>query len=344
MTLNNSNTLVQCLPIKPNSKIKLSWFDCFKYYLKNRVQVSHRILHSTDQCPAKVLIIGSGQRIKHNFLPALHCLDRPLQITGIYSRNYQHAYAVACQWGLKALRDLDSGSLEEVDIIVVSITPQNAPDILRKISALTKTENKILIIDTPVFAGLKNIVSSYLFHQYANVIVTEDYMNFPQFKIIRDFLQEGRLGKVKKIEINHIDYKYHGLALAQSLLGFLQVKSVKYQSSSLHYDLAGGEKIIVTEPYQKLEGYLMVSGEKGSLLYAAHNRFNHLVPGVDATYVLTEHYKDNQFCSFLLTAENSSESFSAELFKRICSLKQYQQDDFKTMGLVEVIDSAFTCI
>lgn len=346
MTSNNSNTLVEVLPVKFNSKIKLSWFECFKYDLKNRFQISHRILHTTELHPASVLIIGSGQRVRQNFLPALHCLDRPLKIIGIYSRNYQHAYKLASQWGVSALAALDSNLLDSIDIIVVSITPQSVPGILKKISELTQTENKILIIDTPVFAGLRNIMSSYLLHQYANVIVTEDYMNFPQFKIIRDFLQEGRLGKVKKIEINHIGYKYHGLALARSLLGFPLVKSVKYQSSSLHYDLEGGEKIIVTEPYQKLDGYLRVTGEEGTLLYSSHNKHDYFVAGIDATYILTEHYKDNDFFSFLLIKRNLREFISAELFKRISSLKQYQQNDFntfKTMGLVDVIDSAFSC-
>jgi len=342
-----NNRLAQCLPITFNSKIKLSWLSRLKFNLKARMQENGRILFRDLKDPAKVFLVGSGNRIHQNFLPALHRINQPIEITGIYSRTFQHARELADGWGIDAQQKLESPALENADIIIISITAQSVPEVLKRIQNFTDTSNKILIVDTPVFAGLKTVFSSYILRRFANVIVTEDYMNFPQFKHIRDIIEKGGLGQIKTIQLNHIGYRYHGLALARSLLGFPLIKSVSYQGDEIHYDTGTGCEIIVNEPYQKLNGYLYVKGEKGTLLYCPKKYLDSMLLASEGAvdYLLTEQYENDVFTGFKLMTPTGSNHFSADLFNRIQSLVFFAKDDFntfKTMGLIEVISSAFS--
>jgi len=343
--LTKTNKHKECLAINFNSQLDLSALSRFKFNLKSRLQESARILYSENKHPAKVFIIGSGNRVRKNFLPALCCLKHPIVVSGIYSRTFKHAKEVAEQWDMEAYELLDNKALEEADIIIVSITALSVPEVLKNIQKMTDTSNKVLIVDTPVFAGLKTVLNSYLLRQFANVIVTEDYMNFPQFKYVRDVIEKGGLGRVKKIHISHLGYRYHGLALARSFINFPLIHSVKHPHSGFLYQTDNDCEILVQEPYRSLNGYLHIIGEKGDLLFCPKSCSDSLdvITKTKADYLLTE--QEGSSSGFKLVSPEGTQYFPLKLFQKIQSLPLYAEDNFntfKTIGLVEVINSAFS--
>jgi predicted dehydrogenase len=66
----------------------------------------------------RVLVIGSGRRIRNNFLPALAHLAPRLEVNGLWSPTAAHAEAAARPWGF-AVRPVEA-TLASVDTVVVS--------------------------------------------------------------------------------------------------------------------------------------------------------------------------------------------------------------------------------
>ena len=258
MLRNNIDNSQPCLPIKFNADIQVAYLSRLKFNLKNKVRENARILHCDTNAPSHVFLVGSGNRMKQNFIPAFKCLDYPVVISGIYSRTSQHATEVGELWGIESQAELECPALANADVIVISITTRYVSDILKKIHRFTDTKNKVLIIDTPVFEGLKHIQSAYLLRKYQNTIVTEDYMNFPQFAIVRDIIKQGKLGNIKKIEMHNIGYRYHGLATARAFLEFSLVRSACYQDKALHYQVNNDCEIVVVQMHRRRGGMLQV--------------------------------------------------------------------------------------
>ena len=96
------------------------------------------------------------------------------------------------------------------------MTTKNVPGVLRKLKRAA--ENLILVIDTPLLAGFQHLGHLRSLKRFRNVIVTEDYMNFPQFKLIRQIIDEAEVGDINRIILEHTGYRYHGLAPIRSLL------------------------------------------------------------------------------------------------------------------------------
>lgn len=346
MLRNNIDNSQACLPIKFNADIQVAYLSRLKFNLKNKVRENARILHCDTNAPSHVFLVGSGNRMKQNFIPAFKCLDYPVVISGIYSRTSQHATEVGEVWGIESQAELECPALANADVIVISITTRYVSDILKKIHRFTDTKNKVLIIDTPVFEGLKHIQSAYLLRKYQNTIVTEDYMNFPQFAIIRDIIKQGKLGNIKKIEMHNIGYRYHGLATARAFLEFSLVRSACYQGKTLHYQVNNDCEIVVVEPYQKLDGFLYIKGDKGTLLYCPQEFKNakEIILQRPADYSLTEQYLENSFVGFDLVGPEGQKLILVPLFERVKSASFFSKEDFntfKTMGLVEVLNSTF---
>jgi predicted dehydrogenase len=87
-----------------------------------------------------ILIIGSGNRVRRNFLPALFCLKKiyNINILGVFSRNFLNAKKASEEWGLNPLSsEIDLLKLD-LTIVIVSITNSNLLSILLKLEKYKK--------------------------------------------------------------------------------------------------------------------------------------------------------------------------------------------------------------
>src|SRR3990167_249828 len=127
----------------------------------------------------RVLIIGSGNRVKSTLLPALTSLDRKYTIIGIASRSSKIITIPGRSLRFRTVTDLDFFDFRCVDIIVLSITLENVPSVLKELSQ-KPVSNITLFLDTPVMP-VKDIFSIRLFRRFKKVLVLEDYVSMSNY-------------------------------------------------------------------------------------------------------------------------------------------------------------------
>jgi len=325
----------------PNSEVDVSTYQAWKKQLFEKKQPVKRLLHA-DRVPHNVLVIGSGHRITTNFIPALQSLEAIFNVIGIWSRTREHAQYIENTAGWPAISDIDRVHLNAADLIVISITASAVPNVLKMILNTTDCSNKHLVIDTPVFAGFRQSLFTPLLRHFANVTVTEDYMNFPQFTLLRHHTNTASIGSIKKVTLNNTGYLYHGLALGRSFFDFDLVKHSNRNQLGVNYVLNNGGLIELVLPYRRLEGSVSVVGEKGDFHYvnsvneksqkAALSRYEN---------VITEAWEKNTCIGFMVKTKGSSRlsSFSLNDITIACEQRDRLFQQCKTFGLIDVFKS-----
>ncbi|MGB0411023.1 MAG: Gfo/Idh/MocA family oxidoreductase [Pikeienuella sp.] len=221
----------------------------------------------------RILLVGSGRRVQNNYLPALTCLRDEFEIVGIHSRTEARLRPVADHWGVPAVLSLEDVDFSKVDVVSVSVpTAQNA-NVLKQLAG--HEQNLHLVIDTPIVqtqAQYQQIAP--LLALFKSVTVTEDYMNFPSFDLVRKAVRDGVIGEVRGLVLNHIGFRYHGLALIRSFVDFEPVKASRVHKlgngphSVVSYFFASNLRASVVGPYRKHlpgSGGLVVEGTNGGI-------------------------------------------------------------------------------
>ena len=216
----------------------------------------------------RILIIGAGRRVQNNFLPALYCLRDRFEIAGVHSRTIENLLDVTRRWGVKAERHLNDVDWSGIQIVALSVpVPQNA-EVMKRL--LPYANRLALVIDTPVASTLTELVEcERLLRNFAKVLVTEDYMNFPLYRLLREPATTGLLGKPVGMTLFNIGYLFHGLALVRSFAGFAPIwrsrtESVGRFATHVTYQLRGGFKACVVGPYRpEKNGGILLEGTKG---------------------------------------------------------------------------------
>ena len=162
---------------------------------------------------------------------------------------------VAQKWGVEPVANLDGFDLSGIDVVAVSVpTSQNAP-VLSKL--LPHADRLHIVIDTPIAWNVEERTAAEpLLARFGRVTVTEDYMNFPQFALVRDAARRGVLGEIGRLTLLNIGFLYHGLALIRSFCGFEPVLQSRHHafgnySRSVEYRFRNGFSATVVGPYRR---------------------------------------------------------------------------------------------
>ncbi len=229
----------------------------------------------------RVLIIGSGYRVKNSFLPALRLLDSDVEVLGVHSRNIANARAAGEPFGIGAVENLDSLRPGDVDAVMVSVTPTSNLAVLRATAHLAP--GAALVMDTPAAVRWGDLRQLALYRRWRTVRVAEDFMNLPQFRLVGKVIESGVIGDVVRIRLESMGYRYHALALLRSWLGFPLVRSSRCRWSrggavDIVYRFPGGVTGDVIEPFTGADGPFEVVGTRGSI--TGHS-MGHAVSGAD---------------------------------------------------------------
>lgn len=288
-----------------------------------------------------VLLIGSGRRIRNNFIPALMCLADTHKIFGLYSPTKIHREEVCDKWNIPAISSLTNYSFDAIDVIVVSVSIAAVPDVLNEI--IDKGKNKTLVIDTPVFSSLKDFRFAIKLNYFKKVLVTEDYIGFPQFKIMRDYVTKGKLGEIEKIELFHTGYQYHGLALIRSFINLRKVKNIRKIKNSENefsyiFNFPAAARGYLIHPYKRLDGWAYISGSNGSIIYDPGELFDYSEnPDV---IKLSYQKDDDDQVTFLVDNVAVAKQLQPYFFQKIKKLDIEDNSDFnifKTCGLLDIL-------
>jgi hypothetical protein len=216
----------------------------------------------------RVLLIGAGARVKNNYLPVLTGMSDLIEIVGIHSRTPERLRLVAEAWNVKPVFDLEGVDFDGVDLVAASVpTPQNAV-VMRKL--LPNAARIGLVLDTPVAGSTAQLAEqAALARHFRQVSITEDYMNFPKFELVREAVRRGIVGRPKSLTLYNIGYRHHGLALIRSFTGFQAVVGQSRLALSagadvISYRFADGFVGHVVGPYRRHStGGLLLEGEDG---------------------------------------------------------------------------------
>jgi GFO/IDH/MocA oxidoreductase family protein len=254
----------------------------------------------------RVLVVGAGRRVQNNFLPALRCLAESFDVIGVHSRTYERLLPVAETWNVAAIRSLDDVDFSAVDIVAMSLPVSQNPIVLRRL--LPNAARLQVLIDTPIIASLGELkAAERLLGQFKNVVVTEDYMNFPPFALVRKAVDEGLVGTARSLTLNNTGYLYHGLALIRSFDAFKTYRSswrkkISRGATAVGYTFPSGFSASVIGPYrQHTAGGLFLEGSSGSITEFPSDE--KLKPGENGPYhVLSAIREENELTGYRLSA------------------------------------------
>jgi Oxidoreductase family, NAD-binding Rossmann fold len=255
--------------------------------------------------PQRVLVVGSGRRIQNNFLPALSRMPDRAQATALWSRTAGHAEAVGATWSVPVARSIGA-CLADVDTVIISVSTKAVHTVLEHLSPRADALN--LVIDTPVFGSARHLPAMRLLRRFAKVIVAEDYAHFPQWALARRAVAAGLIGQVRSIELRHSGFRYHGLALIRSFLGWPFAHRMKKVSSNgaatmeFYFDHGCVGRIV--EPYDQDRGVTVISGTSGTITFrssgygqpSARDEQDHIIEplgpdGMPEGFVLGDHFE-----------------------------------------------------
>ena len=224
----------------------------------------------TSKQRLRVLLVGAGRRAQNNYLPILRYLATEFDVRGIHSRTQERLNDVAGRWDVPAVASLGAIDPQAFDVVAVSVPTAQNPNVLRQL--LAHAAQLHLVIDTPIAANPREHGEiAPLLARFRSVTVTEDYMNFPPFTLLRQFAASGRIGQVRALTLNNIGFMYHGLALIRSFVGFGPVVAAsRHQIGAdawvVSYEFPGEFRASVIGPYRRhTAGGLTLDGTDGTV-------------------------------------------------------------------------------
>lgn len=210
----------------------------------------------------RVLIIGSGHRVQSGIIPALLRLQKEWEIAGIYSRHIREIGVNGENFTtIDTLSGIDFSAL---DLIMVAVTLESVPDVLRKLTKFNTSHIRIML-DTPVVKP-RDILSLRMLKNFRQAEVTEDSV------LLSPFLEAKRVGEIREVRFIHSGYRYHALAAMKVLAGSNYVKKIKNiysggKISERHFIFPRGVRGIIIEPRDYRIGQLQITGSQGRFDY-----------------------------------------------------------------------------
>lgn len=286
-----------------------------------------------DHKPLRVLIIGSGKRVQNNFIPAFKMLPEEFDLVGIHSKTKEHYESVAARFGLNPVATLTPELYDNVDVVAVSVPMMLWPIFLPMMSARAK--DLTLIIDTPLILHSLSLYGTL--SCFKKVVVTEDYISFPAFTLLREIAASGVLGEITKVRLVKNGFRYHGTSLVRSFLNFdipkcfaSKVVSPEDVALTMYFENdATGE---IVEPYEGDTGYTELYGKNASITTNGDKG--------DFTHRLIKETKEGYVTGYSATIGTKTFTISLPFTAAIRKLgvnDQFQIE--KNHGLIEVFRS-----
>jgi hypothetical protein len=220
----------------------------------------------------KVLVIGAGERVVLDTLPALVSLAGRVEVVGVYSRTPRRLAAAGRTFDVRALEELDARGLLDVDLVHVVVAKKAVPSVLARLARHARG-GSALQLETP---GLlyKHLAYRDALDAWRAVWVSEDVTTLPWLETLARFVASGALGRVQSVLLDRGAYAYHGVALAKAVLGAQHVSTArrralgggKFERTLVMND---GSRAVIHEPRVYADGRFVLTGERGSVSDAA---------------------------------------------------------------------------
>jgi hypothetical protein len=213
----------------------------------------------------KVVVFGAGRRVKGAVLPALRCLENRFSVAAVVSRK-AHELVVGDR-RLMTCANLDEIDFAGVGLIVIAVTTTEVPRLLARL-ATKPVRDAVVLLDTPVLPPTRIAAARHL-RAFKRVLVSEDTLALPPFRLARTLLDSGAIGTLRRIYFFHNGYKYHALASIKLLAGssIRSITSRRYGGKLCQktIELENGVRALLYEPRDYELGKFRLEGERGCI-------------------------------------------------------------------------------
>ncbi|MEO2094476.1 MAG: Gfo/Idh/MocA family oxidoreductase [bacterium] len=182
----------------------------------------------------RVLIVGSGERVRKAALPVFARASEHFELAGVVSRQEKRIESEGREFQVTALANLDTAALDDIDLVYMVVAKQAVPAVLARL-AETPLSGASLLIETPVML-FRHMGHLDRLEKFADVWVSEDTSCLPCFAPIAMLQAAGTLGELRSVRLEESGYAYHGLAMAKAVLGCEGIVRARQRS------LAGGRR------------------------------------------------------------------------------------------------------
>ena len=216
----------------------------------------------------KVLVLGSGKRVRQAVLPALARAADRFELVAVLARTRKTVEADGVDYAVEPLAELAPETLASADLIVSCVAKKAVPEVLARL-AQADVSTTDLLIDTPVLL-FKHLGHLARLEAFRNVWVAEDCTTLPALDAVRAFLESGAIGALREVAWLRSAYAYHGIAMARPFFGNATVSRGTrtrwrgpYAERVIRFRGAGTLRVI--EPRDYATGSWLFLGERGQL-------------------------------------------------------------------------------
>jgi len=214
----------------------------------------------------KFVIVGSGNRVRNNFLPAIAAMEGEAKTIALASRNKRNAQQAGEPWCVPSANSVSELPWEDADAVVVSIPPGALISTLADIRRIKPAID--VVVDTPALPAT-SAWRYRIFDGFSHVAVAEDYMNFPPFELMRRVC--AQLGRPTRIRLEGAGYSYHGIALIRSFYDFAAIEHLAINEHAgerkISFRMRGGGAGEMTYPYDRSTGRVVVEVAGKELIF-----------------------------------------------------------------------------
>lgn len=167
--------------------------------------------------PLRVSIVGAGKRVLETALPALRAAGDLFQLHAVFARSERSLTIEGDEkLAVRALSTLSDRDVAATDVFYVAVGKASIGAVL---SALTRFDvsKKTLFLDTPVLLW-KQIHHLAKIERFGKAGVPEDCVALPWYDVVKGFQTQRGLSAPRNVTFYYSAYKYHGLAMAKTLL------------------------------------------------------------------------------------------------------------------------------
>lgn len=218
--------------------------------------------------PRGVLIIGSGKRVREDALPALQKLEESFTVRGVYARTPKEVRAGEREVAVRSLAELGAEDVAASDLLYLAVSKDAVPAVLAHLAAFDLS-GVDLLIDTPV-VRFKHFRHVERLSAFRDAWVAEDCSELPFFDTVREVVDSGEVGELRRALFDRSAYAYHGLAMARTLLRCDRIGKGRRKRTGPDrwvrcVQLSSGRSAEFHEPRDYSAGRLVLEGTRGSV-------------------------------------------------------------------------------
>lgn len=250
----------------------------------------------------RVLVIGSGKRVRETALPALLRAQEHFEIAGVCAKSAKDLRVDGNDFRVEAFADFDAARMAGVDMVYVAVGKAATPQVLQRLIALGAARCDLLI-DTPVLV-FKHFRHVPLLARFRNAWVAEDCAYLPWIPLVHGVLESGMIGKLRSARFEHSAYAYHAHATLKALkpgCTLLKARTLRLQAgiSERRFLFSQQWSASVLDPRDYSRGRFLIQGEKGALADAGEGLRLELLDGGVLRAGDLEHRMDQNELSLL---------------------------------------------